>query len=101
MLKTKTIRNLSILRILALVAIVSFSFEITSTFFVQDDIQIEIADLDLEDDNQDEEFDSLDLFIAFEAAETADSEASKNQFFRCSFKDQHLKELTTPPPDFA
>jgi hypothetical protein len=101
MLKVKMINNLSILRIAAFIAIISFSFEIASPYLIQEDAQIEIVDIDLEEDTEDEEFDSFDLLFALERTENIDFAAFQDQPFLCSFKDQHLLELPTPPPDCA
>ena len=101
MLKTKTIENLTILRIIAIVAIISFSFEMTSSFFISDDIQVEIVDIDLEDDSEfDEELDSTKTFNFLETENAIQLKALNGPRFPSTLRDQHLEELPTPPPDF-
>ncbi|MFK7784477.1 MAG: hypothetical protein AB8B56_05170 [Crocinitomicaceae bacterium] len=100
MLRTKTIKRLTILRLIAFIAIVSFSFELSSPILFADDIEIEIVDLDLEDDTESD--DELTTNHDFNIPETLDDiESNRHEWdsIVISLRDQHLKELSTPPPD--
>ena len=102
MLKTKSIKNLTILRIIAIIAIISFSFEISSTFLVSDDVQVEVIDLDLEDDSEtDEEFETTDISCFIDTAPGIESGTFLGCTALLTLADQHLEELPTPPPDLA
>jgi len=102
MFKTKMLTKSSILRIVALVAIMSFSLEISSFFFVVDEMPIEIVDADLEDDfESDDEFDSLWNFSLLEISEIAVSSPQNKHQSPQELRNQHLQELLTPPPDFV
>lgn len=48
----RTIHNLALLRLVAALAIIMFSCEITSMTFFSDDIQMEISDMDVDDDTE-------------------------------------------------
>jgi len=102
MLRTKTIKRLTILRVIAFTAIVSFSFELSSPILFADDIELEIVDLDLEDDNESD--DELTVDYDFSIAVTIDVIESNMYEWDSnviSLREQHLKELPTPPPDLS
>lgn len=100
MLRTKLIKRLTILRVFAVIAIVSFSFELSSPILFSDDLEMEIVDLDLEDDTESD--DELTISREFSFPETInDIESNLQEWYShvISLRDQHLKELPTPPPD--
>jgi hypothetical protein len=102
MLRTKTIKKLTFLRVIAVFAIISFSFEVSSPFLFADDVEIEVVDLDLEDDTESD--DELNVNSDFSIPETLDemeSIAQEWNFVDTSMRDQHLQELPTPPPDLV
>ena len=87
---------------IALVAILSFSFEMVSSFVLTDDVQLEIVDVDLEDDLElDEEIDAICNVSVLESMEIGEYAAESDYHSPQILKNQYLKELSTPPPDCA
>ena len=85
---------------IALAAIVSFSFEMVSSFVITDDVQFEIVDTDLEDDLEfDDEFDAVWNLAVMEVLEVSECTDQSDYHSPQTLKNQYLKELSTPPPD--
>lgn len=95
------IKRLRILRVIALVAVVSFSFEVSSELLFANGFEIEIVDLDLENDLKTK--DELTAHSYFHLLETIEGMESTIYEWECvvlPLRDQHLEELPTPPPDW-
>ena len=98
----KTTVNLTILRFIATIALVLFSFEITSHLFVSEDAQIEIVASDCDDDSElDDQADTFDAILFNPSREFVRPKASPLFDNEAPLKHQHFVLLPTPPPDFS
>ena len=100
MLRSKTTNKLTVLRVIAFFAIISFSFEASSPLLFADDLEIEIVDLDLEDDTEsDDELNSTIDFFMPEAMDESELTSQEWHLMVATIREQYLEELPTPPPD--
>lgn len=98
--KSKATLNLTILRIIAAVAIVLFSFEITSSLFASDDFQIEIVDVNFDNDNEtDDETNILDVIQLIISSDIIESKTDPIYCNLPRLSSQHLEKLPSPPPE--
>ena len=102
MLNATTSLNQLIIRVIAVIALVVFSVQISSSLIVANDTQIEIVEFDFDDDGErDMENEAVDLIynstlIEFREEQTVASFTLCNRWYH-----QHLEELSCPPPEEA
>lgn len=96
----KTIQKLALLRFVAALAIVMFSYEITSMTFVSDDVQMEVSDMDVDDDtesdNEKEVFEATAKEAINESFETLTLNACCAPLTNFCWDPE---ALTSPPPE--
>ena len=96
----KTIQKLALLRFVAALAIVMFSYEITSMTFVSDDVQMEVSDIDVDDDtesdNEKEVFEATAKEAINESFETHTLNACYGPLTSVCWDPE---ALTSPPPE--
>ncbi len=101
MIKSTSSDSLKLLRFVALLALVLFSFQMISDFSISEDQQLEIVDIDLDDDTE-EELDEIDLFghASYSPTDLNFTTTSPVLFEEtCLLFEQTRSELHSPPPE--
>lgn len=99
--KSSFFGQLSLLRLIAVLAIVLFSYQIISSYTLSEEQEMEIVDIDLDDDTEEE----IDKINAFDSASycTAELNLSTASFVPFEFiqllYEQTRCELHSPPPE--
>lgn len=102
MLNATTSLNQLIIRVIAVIALVVFSVQISSSLIVADDTQIEIVEFDFDDDSElDMENEAVDLFYNSTLIEFRGEQAVASFTLRKHWYNQHREELSCPPPEEA
>ncbi len=99
--KSSFFGQLSLLRLIAVLAIVLFSFQMISSYTLSEEQELEIVDIDLDDDTE-EEIDEINVFDSASYC-TAELNLSTASFVLFEFiqllYEQTRSELHSPPPE--
>lgn len=101
MIKSTSSDSLKLLRFVALLAFVLFSYQLISDFSISEEQQFEIVDADLDDDTE-EEVDEIDLFghASYSPTDVHFTTTSLVLFEEvCLLFEQTRSDLHSPPPE--